>query len=223
LQAPTFAGVETVGPAPSANGTSSPEPSANGSSVDESLQAIAAAERALEEAEEKCEDLKVDYREARAAKEKARKKLHEIIREETGLEPTLFNQRRNGKTPAETATSAAIEQTAESKATASDDEVRRTPMKSLGLPKGIIEKLGGAGVTTLGDYYDFVKVNEQGWGKRITDISGIGKAAVDKIEAAVLEYVEELARQRKAKVEQAEESGRSRSVDEEDDDDADDQ
>lgn len=172
-------------------------PLGNGTAPEESLLAIRDAEAALEAAESRYEDARVLAREAKAEKEKLRKKLHQIIQEETGLEPTLW-QHRNG-TPAERKSKAAVKDAAESNATATDDEVRKTPLASLGLAKGIVEKLGGAGITTLGDYYDYTKVNDQGWGKRITDIPGIGQAAVDKIEAAVLEYVEELAKERQKK------------------------
>jgi hypothetical protein len=169
----------------------------NGTPPDESLKAIRDAEAALLDAEESYEDARIAAREAKATKEKLRKKLHTIIQEETGLEPTLW-QNTNG-TAAERKSKEAVKDAADANASASDEETRKTSLESLGLAKGLVAKLAGAGISTLGDYYDYVKVNEHGWGKRITDIKGIGKGAVDKIEAAVLEYVEELAKRRTEK------------------------
>lgn len=74
-----------------------------------------------------------------------------------------------------------------------DESWRSVPLASLSLPKGILEKLAnpvhkhrGAvpPIKTIGDITDFLKPKD-GWEPRLVDITGIGKTAVDKIDAAL--------------------------------------
>lgn len=57
--------------------------------------------------------------------------------------------------------------------------------ESLGLTTSILEKLGSAGVTTIGELEDLRA------GSGLRSIKGIGQATVDKIEAQVLEWLDE--------------------------------
>lgn len=57
--------------------------------------------------------------------------------------------------------------------------------ESLGLTTSVLEKLASAGVTTIGELEDLRA------GSGLRSIKGIGQATVDKIEAQVLEWLDE--------------------------------
>lgn len=141
----------------------------------ESLARIADAEKALEIAEEEEKEAKIEAREAKAKRERLRKELHRIIREETSNEPTLFNRPSTRS---------------ESFATPDDgDDWRSVPLNSLGLPAGLLGKLAEANIETMGELSDWTDpTKNSGREKRLTDIKGIGPGAIEKIEAATTQF-----------------------------------
>ena len=155
----------------------------------ESLARIADAGKALEIAEEEEKEAKIEAREAKAKRERLRKELHRIIREETSNEPTLFNRPPPRTDAASTAS-----------ATPDDgDDWRSVPLNSLGLPAGLLGKLAEANIETMGELSDWTDPTRNGGReKRLTDIKGIGPGAIEKIEAATTQFWAERNKRRAA-------------------------
>lgn len=141
----------------------------------EALERIALAERELQTVEEQYKTAKVSAREYKAVMEKKRKRLHEIIDEETGNTPNLF--------AAKTLTQA--------KADGTDESWRDEPMSALDIAEGTIGKLAEQHITTVGEYCDYLKPQANGFQPRLTDIKGIGAKAVTSIEDAVEKFFAE--------------------------------
>lgn len=141
----------------------------------EALERIALAERELQTVEEQYKTAKVSAREYKAVMEKKRKRLHEIIDEETGNTPNLF--------AAKTLTQA--------KADGTDESWRDEPMSALDIAEGTVGKLREEHITTVGEYCDYLKPQANGFQPRLTDIKGIGAKAVTSIEDAIEKFFAE--------------------------------
>jgi hypothetical protein len=108
--------------------------------------------------------------------EKKRKRLHEIIDEETGNTPNLFAAK----------TAAAVKA-----GNAEDESWRDEPMSALDIAEGTVAKLAAEHITTVGEYCDYLKPQANGFQPRLTDIKGIGAAAVTSIEDAIEKFFAE--------------------------------
>lgn len=144
----------------------------------EALRAIKFAEEDLNKAENEHDQIKVKLREAKAKKERLRERLHEVIKEETGLEPSLYSE----------TTKAAVQNI--NTASPVDDESWRTyPLKTLKIPKGTLAKLEESNIKTIGDLVDFQDpAKNDGRQNRLDMIKGIKGAAITKLEDATTEF-----------------------------------
>lgn len=55
---------------------------------------------------------------------------------------------------------------------------------AFGLTEKQLDKLGSAGVSTVGDLAAYTRPNDSGYCKRLTDIAGVGKGTAEKVEEA---------------------------------------
>lgn len=62
---------------------------------------------------------------------------------------------------------------------------------AFGLTAKQIDKLGSAGISTVGDLADYTRPNDSGWSKKLTDVAGVGKGTAEKIEEANLAFFAE--------------------------------
>lgn len=155
----------------------SPDPTAD----HEALQLIAQAERELAKCESEYASAKVEAREAKAAAEKRRKKLFEVINEATGKTATLFAPKTMAAAKADASAAAFGPES-------TDESWRDAKLDSLNLPDGILKALATVHITTVGEHADYMKPQSNGFEPRLTDIKGIGKGAVDKIDAALEQF-----------------------------------
>jgi hypothetical protein len=167
---------------PSANGQAQKPETPTAELAAESLQRIARVERELEGAEQAETDAKVVAREAKAKKERLRKHLAEVIREETGAEPNLFT--------AKTAAAVASANGQASPAKQVEDESwRNEKLENLVLPGRIITILAELDIHTLGHLTDWQDPNKNG-GKynRLEQVKGLKGASITTIEEATSKF-----------------------------------
>lgn len=65
---------------------------------------------------------------------------------------------------------------------------RAEPLTVLGLTDRILEELHAANLVTVGQLADYTTPNSVGYCRALTDISGIGEAKAEKIDAAMMEF-----------------------------------
>lgn len=115
--------------------------------------------------------LKEDTKDAKDRWEAATTDLEKIIEEEK--QPNLFTPKQEGSAPASS--------------DETDDAWRAVELSTLpDLTPGILKALAGANppIITIGDHADYMKPKGD-YEPRLTDIKGIGKGTVDKIDAAL--------------------------------------
>lgn len=133
----------------------------------EALHRIKEAEHDLASSEAKYNEAKVSAREAKASMEKKRKRLHEIIAEEVGSIPSLYSAQ----------TQAAVVE--------GNEPWRSEPISNLTVPGRIVKALAAHHITTIGEYCDYVKPQANGFMPRLTDVPGMGPAAITAFEDAM--------------------------------------
>lgn len=141
----------------------------------ESLARIVRQEQRVTEAFRQLESAKAAAKEAKESWESEAHRLTVIIREET--EPTLFDGEEK----------AASGGPGLEPRPADDDAWRAVRLDTLDLPPGVIKALANNSppIITIGDHADYLKPTLDGFEKRLTDIKGIGKGSVDRIDNAL--------------------------------------
>lgn len=86
---------------------------------------------------------------------------------------------------------------------ADDDAWRETKIETLTVDgkiiKGrIVQALKNTNISSLGDYFDWVKPNDNGFGNRLASIKGLGESAVTEFENAIEQAMVERQKQLKA-------------------------
>lgn len=153
-----------------------------------SLTRIAEAEKACRDAYRAMEQAKKAAKTAKAHYEELCGELGEIILEETGKRPrSLFTPPATAK-PAQNETKTAQPETITVKTespTNDDGSWREVPLASLGLPKGLLDKLTKVGIETIGKLQEYQEPTAGGWIPSLADIKGIGEAALNKLTVAL--------------------------------------
>lgn len=147
----------------------------------EALEKIQAAEKDCEDARSILSDAAAEHKAAKKIWEGTVAKLTEIIRwARTPQQPTLFD---GVKRPDGTAPNTPRVATAEEV----ENAWRQYPLKrwdQFDLSESLITLLGENGINTVGELSDYQKPNDQGYQKTLTQIKGIGKGKVERIEDA---------------------------------------
>lgn len=156
------------------DGESTPPP-VDPEALRESLARIVRQEQRVTEAFRQLESAKAAAKEAKESWEAEAHRLTVIIREET--EPTLFD----GEDKAN-ADGLALEPRQPD-----DESWREVRLDTLDLPPGVIKALANNSppIVTIGDHADYLKPTTDGFERRLTDIKGIGKGSVDRIDNAL--------------------------------------
>lgn len=182
---------------PETNGTHKPKKqTAPDDEAAEDLEELRKQEELIQSIESEMADLKEEYAAKKAEGKAAVVKLRRMVRE--SKEPNLFTKPKTKKEgtskPSENIPNPKPDSgsTQENTAKTNDDETwRPVPLASLSLPKGIVEKLAGAGISNMGELVDYQKPNEANYCKQLTDIKGIGVGAAEKIGAATEQFWKE--------------------------------
>jgi len=178
VEAPADANEQPTGPAEEPTATPDSEPTpvpVDPEALRESLARIVRQEQRVTEAFRQLESAKAAAKEAKESWEAEAHRLTVIIREET--EPTLFDGEDK-----ENADGPALEPRQPD-----DESWRAVRLDTLDLPPGIIKALANNSppIVTIGDHADYLKPTSDGFERRLTDIKGIGKGSVDRIDNAL--------------------------------------
>jgi hypothetical protein len=152
-----------------ANGHAPPAPITASSEDAEVLASIRSKVTEIGAARDSAKERKAAYKDAKSRVEDLSVELEEMIRE-SNVEMPLFN----GAKPSANGATAPP---------AADDEGWREE-KISGLTPKILSALGDHGLHTWGDLVDYQTPGPSGYQQRLTDIKGIGRGAVDKVDDA---------------------------------------
>lgn len=151
------------------------------------LKRIADAEKRVRFWSRKLEMAKLRAKAAKAEWENACGELQRVIRDETDPEPNLFNRDDDDGDDEENEDEEIEEEPAPAGGPSGSGEEawRVVKLAAISLAPAIVDKLAAAGIDTVGALSDYLKPNNSGFCKRLTDIAGVGEKKAEQIEAAL--------------------------------------
>lgn len=161
------------------------------------LKRIAAAEKLVRFWSRKLELAKLRAKAAKSNWENACGELQRVIRDETDPEPNLFNRDDDDDGDDEENEDEEIEEepapgggpSASGGAASGGEEAWRVvKLAAISLAPAIVDKLAAAGIDTVGALSDYLKPNNSGFCKQLTDIAGVGEKKAEQIEAALDQF-----------------------------------